>query len=283
MGPIAALIAIVMWGALAVLGVSLAHVPPFLLTGASLAIGGLLTLPKWRSWALPLKTILLGVYGLFGFHFLLFMALRHAPPIEANLINYLWPLLIVLLTPLFFPGMHLQPVHWLAALAGGAGAVLAIMGGKQIGWSGSVVGYLCAACSAVVWATYSLGIRKVRPFPTAAVGGICLISAALSLLCHLLFEPAVTLSTVDMGHIVLLGIGPMGTAFYLWDWAMKQSDPRKIGVLANLTPVFSTVMLHLYTGRTLSMNMAIAALLISGAALMVWWFGQSRSTPAKAA
>jgi hypothetical protein len=41
---------------------------------------------------------------LFGFHFLLFMALRLAPPIEANLVNYLWPLLIVLLTPLVLPG-----------------------------------------------------------------------------------------------------------------------------------------------------------------------------------
>jgi drug/metabolite transporter (DMT)-like permease len=31
------------------------------------------------------------VYGLFGFHFFLFLALRHAPPVEANLVNYLWP------------------------------------------------------------------------------------------------------------------------------------------------------------------------------------------------
>jgi drug/metabolite transporter (DMT)-like permease len=50
------------------------------------------------------STLLLGVYGLFGYHFLLFLALRSAPPLEANLVNYLWPLLIVVLAPVLLPG-----------------------------------------------------------------------------------------------------------------------------------------------------------------------------------
>ena len=40
-----------------------------------------------------------GCTGLFAYHFLLFIALRHAPPVEANLVNYLWPLFIVVLSP----------------------------------------------------------------------------------------------------------------------------------------------------------------------------------------
>ncbi|MCB6184125.1 DMT family transporter [Leeia sp. TBRC 13508] len=277
MGIVAALFAIILWGALAILGVSLSNVPPFLLTGASLLVGGVLTLPYFKQWKLPLKTFLLGIYGLFGFHFLLFMALRYAPPIEANLINYLWPLLIVLLTPVFLPGMKLRSVHWIAAIAGAIGAVLAISGGKAINWSGGGIGYLFAAMSATVWATYSLGIKRVSPFPTAAVGGICLLSAGLSLSCHLLFESTPNLSTQQWLLIGLLGIGPMGIAFYLWDWAMKHGDPRRIGVLANLTPVLSTILLHLYTGRTLTLYIAGAAILITGAAGMVWWSEQRRN------
>lgn len=93
-----ALCAIFLWAALAPLGVQLAHIPPFLLTGLGLLIGSLISLPLARfrlsRWRVPLPTLLVGIYGLFGFHFLLFMALRHAPAVEANLINYLWLSLI---------------------------------------------------------------------------------------------------------------------------------------------------------------------------------------------
>ena len=98
---------------------------------------------------------LLGVYGLFGFHFLLFVALRNAPPLEANLVNYLWPLLIVVLAPVFLPGLTLRPVHVGAALAGFAGAALAIVGGRG-STGGFAWGYLAAAGSAFIWASYSL-------------------------------------------------------------------------------------------------------------------------------
>ena len=124
-----ALGAIALWATLASLGVALAQVPPFLLTGLALVIGSVPAWPLARQWRVPASTLALGVYGLFGFHFLLFVALRNAPPVEANLVNYLWPLLIVVLAPLFLPGLKLRPVHIGAALADSRNA-LAILGGQ---------------------------------------------------------------------------------------------------------------------------------------------------------
>ena len=123
-------------------------------------------------------TLALGVYGLFGFHLLLFVALRDAPPVEANLVNYLWPLLIVLLAPVVLPGLSLRPRHVLAALLGFGGAALAIAGGRELSaaWSW---GYVAAAGSALIWATYSLLTRRVAHFPTAAIGGFALLSGAV--------------------------------------------------------------------------------------------------------
>jgi drug/metabolite transporter (DMT)-like permease len=182
-----ALAAIALWGTLAPLGVKLTHLPPFLLTGLGLLVGSLIALPLSRfrlsEWRVPLPTLLVGIYGLFGFHFLLFMALRTAPAVEANLINYLWPLGMVVLAPLFLPGVTLHTQHVAAALIGFAGAAIAILGRGGAGETGSgfQIGYLLALASAFVWSSYSLLTRRLPHFPTAAVGGFAAASGLLSL------------------------------------------------------------------------------------------------------
>lgn len=262
-----ALGAIALWALLATLGVALRHVPPFLLTGLALIVGSVPAWPRMGNWKVPARTLALGIYGLFGFHFLLFIALRHAPPVEANLVNYLWPLLIVVLAPLFLPGLGLKPAHVIAALVGFAGAAIAILGaGSASGaWSW---GYLPALGSAFIWASYSLWTRRVPPFPTAAIGLFGLVSGALALLCHALLEPSVTLNAQDWLLIVLMGLGPLGAAFFLWDKALKAGDARHIGILSYITPLASTVLLMLVTGRAFTWSIALAAAMIIGAAVV---------------
>ena len=268
-----ALSAIALWSVLAVLGVELSHIPPFLLTGLALLIGSLIALPLSRfriaAWKVPLSTLALGVYGLFGFHLLLFIALRQAPAVEANLINYLWPLGMVVLAPLILPGTTLCWSHIGAAILGFAGAAIAILGRSQTtagSGGGFHVGYLFALGSAFVWSTYSLGTRRVAHFDTAAVGSFAALSGILSLICHVLFEPAVGLSASDVLGISILGVGPLGGAFFLWDAALKAGDPRRIAVFAFLTPLLSTIILVFATGQELHLNIGIAAAMIIGAA-----------------
>ena len=269
-----ALAAIVLWASLAALGVSLAHVPPFLLTGLGLLVGSALALPlsrfKLRAWAVPWPTLALGVYGLFGFHLLLFIALRTAPALQANLINYLWPLGMVVLAPLILPGLHWRATQIGAALLGFAGAAVVILG--RAGPTGGALdggwhlGYALALGSALVWSTYSLATRRVPAFPTSAVGVFAAASGLLSLACHALWEPAVSLSGRDLALIVALGLGPLGGAFFLWDAALKAGDPRRIGLLAFLTPLLSTAVVMAVTGQPLSASLAVGGLMIVGAA-----------------
>jgi drug/metabolite transporter (DMT)-like permease len=258
--------AILLWSTLAAFGLALSHVPPFLLTGCALVVGALPGAWRWREWRVPPRTLLLGIGGLFGFHFLLFLALRLAPPVEANLVNYLWPLLIVLLTPVLLPGWHLTMRHVVAALVGFAGAALAIGAAPSTMAPRAALGFSLAAGSALVWSCYSLLVRRVPPFSSWAIGGFALASGLLALVCHALFEPATTLASSDVAKIVALGLGPMGTAFYLWDVAMKRGDPRVVGVLAYATPVLSTALLIAITGRPLTVALLVATALIVGAA-----------------
>ncbi len=266
-----ALAAIVHWSSLAPLGVSLGHVPPCLLTGCALLIGSVigLALSKGRvqQWGVPAFTLMLGVYGLFGFHFLLFIALRHAPPVQANLVNYLWPLGIVLMAPLFLPGVRLHGLHIAAALLGFAGAALAIAGGRDL-QGGFAWGYIPALASAFVWASYSLLTQRVPAFPSAAIGLFGLVSGLLSLLCHALLETPVDLSAHDWVLLAAMGLGPLGGAFYLWDAALKRGDARQIGVFSFLTPLLSTLALLWQRGEWPSALLVLAAAMIVGAAVL---------------
>ncbi|MBS7808701.1 DMT family transporter [Variovorax sp. PCZ-1] len=276
-----ALGAIALWALLAWLGISLSHVPPFLLTGVGLLVGSLIAIPlsfkngklDLSSWKLPWQHVLLGVYGLFGFHFLLFIALRHAPPVQANLVNYLWPLGMVVLAPLFLPGVKLTPAHLLAACIGFAGACIAILGrASSASAIGFEWGYVIALGSAFIWASYSLLTKRLalqgKSFATAAIGLFGLVSGLLSLLCHALLEPRVNLSGQDWMLLIALGIGPLGAAFYLWDAALKRGDARQIGILSYITPLASTAVLLIATGQPLSLSIGLAAALIVGAAVL---------------
>ncbi len=269
-----ALGAIALWASLAALGVSLAHVPPFLLTGLGLLAGSVIALPlsrfDFRQWYVPPATLAIGVYGLFGFHFLLFMALQNAPPVQANLVNFLWPLGMVVMAPLFLPGMSLTPRHLLAALLGFGGAALAILGGRPTDPGASLWawGYIPALMSAFIWSSYSLLTQRVKPFPTSAIGSFALVSGMLALLCHVWLEPAVSLSSTDWALIALLGLGPLGGSFFLWDAALKRGDARQIGVLSFITPLFSTLVLLSLRGETPSLSVGLAALMIVSAAVI---------------
>ena len=265
--------AIVLWASLAALATSLSNIPPFLLTGIGLVIGSLISIPlsgfKLSAWKVPSRTLTVGVYGLFGYHLMLFIALQTAPAVEANLVNYLWPLLIVVLAPLFSRHLKLGPRHTIAASAGFTGAAIAITSaGSVSGLFGFEVGYLFAFAAAVIWATYSLMTTKLPAFPTSAIGLFGLVSGVLAIGAHFVLEAPAVISSSDWVLLVILGLGPLGGAFYFWDAALKIGDPRRIGLLAFLTPLLSTTLLLVVSGRALSWQLLVATALIVGGALL---------------
>jgi drug/metabolite transporter (DMT)-like permease len=278
-----ALGAIALWSTLALLGLKLRAVPPFLLVGCALLLGSVFGLRRIRLRELRPAVLLLGVYGLFAYHFCLFVALRLAPPVEANLINYLWPLLIVVLSPVFLRGASLGARHVGGAALGFGGAALLVTGGS-VGFSrDAALGYALALAAAVIWSTYSLLTKRIGDFPTSAISAFCLVSGALSLGCHQLFEAAYGFRVVELPWLLLIGLGPMGAAFYLWDRALKRGDPRRIGTLAYLTPLASTVLVATLGGGQLRAGAMLAAgMIVAGAVIGNWRAREPRGEVTKA-
>ncbi len=276
------LTAILMWSLLAALTVATGKIPAFQLAAMTFAIGALTGFLTWigrpgaiRALRQPPLAWIVGVGGLFGYHALYFLALRFAPPAEAGLLNYLWPLLIVLFSSLL-PGERLAPHHIIGALLGLAGTVLLFAGNSSGFAPGQVPGLIAAFVAAFVWAAYSVMSRKLKSVPTDAVAGFCLATALLAAIVHGLVEVTVWPETsAQWLAIIALGVAPVGAAFYAWDIGMKRGDIRVLGAASYATPLLSTAFLILAGFAKPSANIVVAAVLIAGGGLiaakdMIW-------------
>ena len=267
--------AVVLWSGLALLTALSGETPPFELAAITFAIGGACGLAyaaaRRRLWMLaqPWRVWLVGIGGLFGYHALYFAALRRAPPAEASLIAYLWPLMIVMFSAAL-PGERLRARHVAGAALGFAGAATLLLSrGEGFASSGraAFIGYGLALCCAFVWSAYSLLSRSLKEAPSEAVAGYCLATAALAALFHGAFETTVIPAGAGQWLAILgLGLGPVGLAFYIWDFGVKHGDIRLLGVAAYAAPVLSTLILVSAGIAPATPALALASALIAGGA-----------------
>ncbi len=273
-------IAVLLWATLALLTTAAQPVPPFQLMALTFGIAFLLAVGKWmiarsrggpplfshlrqpgRVWAL-------GVAGLFGYHFFYFTALGIAPPADASLIAFLWPLLIVLLSALL-PGERLRWWHLAGGVAGLVGAgLLVTRGGGMALRPEYIIGYLAALACAFTWSIYSVISRRFGEVPSDAVGGFCGVTAVLALISHLLFEQTQWPDASGWLAVMALGIGPVGAAFFVWDYGVKHGDIKALGALAYAAPLLSTLLLISFGRAEASWTIALACILIVGGAVL---------------
>lgn len=268
--------AVGLWATLALLTKLSGSIPPFQLTAMSFAIAFLIGLGLWlkqggniwRHLKLPLPVWMIGIFGLFGYHFFYFIALSSAPAVEASLIAYLWPLLIVLFSA-FLPHEKLRWFHIAGGLMGFVGAGLLVTKGQALSFNADYsLGYLAALICAVIWSSYSVLSRRFGAIPTNAVGGFCGVTAILAAGCHLLFEDTVMPVGGEWLAILGLGLGPVGLAFFTWDYGVKHGNIKILGALSYAAPLLSTLLLVGFGLADASWAIACACLLIVGGAVL---------------
>ncbi|PLP59950.1 EamA family transporter [Mesorhizobium loti] len=267
--------AVAMWALLALLTDASGTMPPFQLSAITFAIGtgvGLvarLFMPATKPEPIPAIVWVIGIGGLFGYHFFYFTALRNAPAVEASLIAYLWPLLIVLGSALM-PGEKLAWNHIAGALLGLAGTFLIITKGGGLSFDARYgFGYAMAVVCAVLWSSYSLLSRRFPSVPTTIVTWFCLATSVLSLICHLLLEQTVWPENTGQWLAVLgLGLMPVGAAFYAWDIGVKRGNIQVLGAASYAAPLLSTLVLIIAGFAEPSLRILAACVLITGGAVL---------------
>lgn len=267
--------AILMWSLLALFTAASGKMPPFQLSAICFLIGSLPGLAvlaaKPERLALlkqPAKVWITGIAGLFGYHFLYFTALRNAPAVEAGLIAYLWPLLIVVGSALL-PGERLRWYHIAGALAGLVGTILIVARNGVAFDDAYLIGYGAAFLCAFTWSGYSLITRRFEAVSTDVVTGFCLATSILSFVCHLALETTVwPATTFEWLAVAGLGLLPVGAAFYAWDFGVKNGDIQLLGVSSYAAPVLSTLILILFGFAEPSWRIALACLFVTGGAVL---------------
>ena len=270
-------VAVLLWALLALFTAATGQVPPLQLAAMTFAMAFMLALGKWvlrgeniiDHLRQPLIVWGIGVGGLFGYHFFYFIALRNAPAVEASLIAYLWPLLIVVFSALL-PGERLRWWHVSGALLGLTGAAVLILAGRAPGAPVQFMpGHFAAMACALLWSGYSILSRRLGNVPTDTVGGFCGATALLAFLAHLIFETTVwPAGATQWLAVVGLGLGPVGLAFYCWDHGVKHGHIQSLGASSYTAPLLSTLVLILFGFAAATGAVLIACLLITGGAVL---------------
>ncbi|MCW2271263.1 DMT family transporter [Pseudomonas sp. JUb96] len=272
---LAGLLAIVMWSSLALLTTRTAAIPPFEVMFLSFLVPFVLSCITsalgvaggFAAWRQPWGVWVSGFCGIFFYHAFYFFALKKAPAAQASLIAYLWPLLIVVLGSLCNGG-RLKPACLLGASLGLLGTAVLLLPG----WGGfsdaAIAGYLSAFAGALVWSSYSVWNKRYNGASPNVMGGICGGVAMAGLVCHLLFEQTVIPDAGNGVALLLLGLGPVGIAFFAWDYATKAGESQRIGALSYLAPLLSTLILVALDPGTFTWSILVAALLIVGGAVL---------------
>ncbi len=266
--------AILLWGTLALLTTLAGAIPPFQLTAITFFIAFLVGTAAFMKsgcdfsiFRQPLSVWVNGIFGLFGYHAVYFMALQNAPSIEASLINYLWPILIVLFSS-FLPGERLRWFHAAGVVLGFTGVTMLLMRDGFAIRGEYALGYVLALLCAVIWAAYSVISRKLRAAPTMLIGAYCGITAVLSLICHLLFEKMAPITGVQWVYLVAMGLGPVGLAFFVWDHGVKKGNIKLLGTLSYIAPLLSSILLLMFGKAEFSTGLLAACALIMAGSLL---------------
>lgn len=237
--------------------------------------------PAIALFRISLPVLLIGLLGIFGWTAGVQLSLDRAPVIEANLLTYLWPLMMVAMSPL--AGERFSAVSLFGVVAGFVGAALIATGGKGVAIEpGFYVGYSLALAGALAWAVFVIllqrqGSHATRRTPVfVAAGCVCAFAMAFGIDGRISIPPPMAIL-----EAAWLGIGPMSLAFVCWDRAVTTNHLALVGRLSYLDPLISTLLLMIFMGLLPTPAAWIGMILIIlGVALPeIWTFWSRRAPP----
>ena len=231
----------------------------------------------WRLWAAPVCCFVL--YGLAWPWALAASTARQV--VGVNLINYLWPILTVVLSAWWVPGVRLTGRLLGAMLLAVAGLALANLPQlREMFETGSGPGpfpsraflpYALALLAAVTWGVYSACLARWRHWAKDYVTsplGFLIIGAIASVIVGLTGNMPPKWAWSALCLTLLYGAGPLAAGYLLWELALPRAKVQTLSLLAAAIPVLSTCLLCLFLRKAPGLELMAAAFLVSGGVVL---------------
>jgi len=236
--------------------------------------------------ALPTALWLVTVFGfslnVLSYPLALMTARSDSQRCAVNLINYLWPTLTVVCGVLWVPLVRFNRrvvLAVLCALMGTAAANYRSLGGLfsaggpgEVPWDvRATLSYLLAFYGALSWAIYSSLLSRwrewARLYATAPLGLLTtgVVAIVVGLATH---GPSLTATPAAATATLLCGLGTQGWGYLLWELALSRTNVRSLGLIGAMTPILSTLWLCVFLHHVPGVELAVAAVLVSGAVVL---------------
>jgi drug/metabolite transporter (DMT)-like permease len=251
-------------------------IPPFQLLSIGFTIATLLSLCIWKITNVSIISLLktpakywaIGIFGIFFFNSFYISAMQYAPPAEVFLLTAVWPLIAIILDAVVLKE-RLRISHIVGCLLGLCGIVLiALSKGASNPDSAYIIGYIFSFLAAVVWASYSILLKRT-PYPTGAftgcISGACMVGMTL---LHLLLETSIMITQEQWLPILLIGLGSLGVSYYCWNYGTQYGDLRTLSSLVFVGHFSAIGLLIAFGYTTLTLTLVIAFLCIIGGAFI---------------
>jgi drug/metabolite transporter (DMT)-like permease len=213
------------------------------------------------------KASLMGIWGIFLYHYIYYLALANAPLAEGAILATTWSFWIVVFSSLLL-FKKLKSSIVVTALVGLFGAGLVISAGKDLSFDTSYMkGYLLALLCGLIWSSFSVGLAhmKVKREPMTA---FTIYAALLSTVLFVLSMPHTLPSPAALGAAVYLGCIPLGLSFFLWNRAMTGGNVVVIGFLSYLTPPLAVLLVAVIHHQVVSGRVLLGMAVILVASLL---------------
>ena len=212
-----------------------------------------------------------GMLGIFLYNVLLFFGMTRILVQQAFIINYLWPICIVIFSCIILKE-KLTVIKCISMLASFAGVAVVATGGNFSNLvSLDFLGVLAACLAAVFYGLFSVLTIKIKYDKFVAMMVYYFFSTIVSAVALLATNTFIIPTASQIPGILWIGILVNGVAFTLWSIAIAAGNTARLSNLAYLTPFVSLIWIYFLIGEPISMASVIGLLIIiSGVVLQMF-------------
>jgi drug/metabolite transporter (DMT)-like permease len=226
-----------------------------------------------------LPSIYLGLLNPFGYYFILLRAYELLPAQVAQPLNFIWPLVLVLLSvPLLGEKITVKGV--LALMVSFMGVILISSEGNIANFQiKSPLGVALALSSSVIWALYwILNLRQTKIDPVIRLFLNFLFATLFSFTAGLFFNDFWDINPMGIFGSLYVGSFEMGITFVLWLKALSMAESKaKLNNIIYLVPFVSLIFIRFFVGEQIYWTTIAGLLVIVGSIIYQQTSGSRKS------